>query len=101
MIKTVFTVLNGRVSSCMSIEWPENITQECVEIVAAERGESQHSTFALLVGGDVVEFCKDFSGMKTRAQINKEQGPFVVNSDEEPSKSQLLAFARQHKERSK
>lgn len=97
MYKTAFALRNGKIDSSMTVEWPEGFTSEGIKTLAEMRGESSEQTFRMLLPEHIVDFCTSFNAMKVRAAANSLQGPYVVSSEEKPTDSQLIAFARRQR----
>ena len=96
MFKTVFAVRDGRIDSCMTVEWPELIKPETIESLALARNETKWETMRAVLPNEVIEFCQNFSSMQLRIRFNMMQGPFIVDSDHKPTDQELLQFAKTH-----
>jgi hypothetical protein len=95
MMKYAFTVQNGKVNNLLSVEWPENLPNETIRTLAKLRGVSEYEMLELLAGEAVIEFCKNYSYLKLRARYAVEEGPFVLDTEEEVDDEVLLAYAKQ------
>ena len=94
MIKTVFTVRYNRdgpfIGSCMSVEWPDNLLATTIKTLSQIRKERVEETAIAVLPEEVLEFCKNYWMVEMRAQLNNEDGPYVVNSEEAVEDKVLL-----------
>jgi len=99
MIKTAFTLRNGEIDSCMSVEWPDHLTTASINTLAKIRGVHVGSMTKMLLSKEVLEFCNAYPALKLRARYNMLQGPYVVNSEKKLSDKELIKLAKQQPKR--
>lgn len=95
MIKTVYTVrwLEGtpRIDGCMSVKWPEHLSNQTINTLAEVRGETPAATMALLLEPEVLDFLQEYPAMELRARSNDNcDGPYVINSDAPKTDAELF-----------
>ena len=101
MYKTVFSVRHTEdgpiIDSCMSVEWPEFLTNDTITTLAEVRKVPPAAMLEMAVSPDVLKFLRDYSMLEMRARINMLSGPYYVNTEEKPSDAFLLAYYEQIK----
>ena len=96
MHKTAFTIRNGKISSFMTVEWPDTIDNSAVRILAELRKESPWETIGAIFPTAVTEFCEAIIMMRLRARYNMEDGPFVLTTDAPVEADEVLGLFKDH-----
>ena len=94
MIKTVYSIrwTEGKkhIDSCMSVEWPEHLSNQTINTLAEVRGETPAATMALLLTPEMLKFLQAYPMLEMRARINNCDGPYVVTSEAPMSDAALI-----------
>jgi len=94
MYKTAFAVRGKEIDSCMTVEWPTEVTLSSIEAIAELRGIPTQEAFELVVLEEVVAFCNDYHELQLRAGMNGLK-IHVVDTQEKPTDESLLDYAAQ------